>query len=422
MRLFRSGKVYDFMKVRRYWVSLSLFLTFGAIALLLTGKARLGTDFLGGTEVEIAFKQPVEAGQVRSAVAAAGFHSPGVIKVDDPKNPHRYLIRVQEVSTIAAEKQAQIERLLCFGSNLPAECTDERRASEVKFSPGGDKITVRFIQAPDLSWVRERMVSVKGVALRPGANNPLLQSARDNKVEIQLMSKGDQLLSSLRRGLGVDKVPDSPLRAEWIGPRAGAQLRDSAIKSIAISIVFIMLYIAFRFDLRFAPGAVVSLVHDALGMIGIFILLGKEINLTTVAAALTIIGYSVNDTVVVYDRVRENLGRLRGATFFQLINTSISEMLGRTILTNATVVLSLLAFFVWGTGELKDFSLALVIGVLLGTYSSIYVALPIAEWLDKVIASRPGREKGSKKLPPSDKSRRGGGGGDVRIVSGGEAT
>jgi preprotein translocase subunit SecF len=140
-----------------------------------------------------------------------------------------------------------------------------------------------------------------------------------------------------------------------------------------------------------------------------------------VAAALTIIGYSVNDTVVVYDRVRENLGRLRGATFFQLINTSISEMLGRTILTNATVVLSLLAFFVWGTGELKDFSLAIVIGVLLGTYSSIYVALPIAEWLDKVVASRSGREKGSKRQPPSDKSRRGGGDGDVRMVSRGEA-
>ena len=403
MRLFRSHKVYDFMKVRRFWVSFSLLLTFGSAMLLLMGKARLGTDFLGGTEVEIAFKEPVEAGQVRKAVANAGFHSPSVIKVEDPKNPYRYLVRVQEVSTIAAEKQAEIERALCFGSKLPAECTDERRATEVKFSPGGDKITIRFAQAPDLAWVHERMVGVKGVALRPGANNPFLQSARDNKVEIQLMSKGDQLLGGLRHGLGAAKVPDVPLRTEWIGPRAGAQLRDSAIKSIAISIVLIMAYIAFRFDLRFAPGAVVSLVHDAVGTIGIFILLGKEINLTTVAAALTIVGYSVNDTVIVYDRVRENLGRLRGATFFQLINTSISEMLGRTILTNTTVVLSLLAFFVWGTGELKDFSLALVIGVILGTYSSIYVALPIAEWLDKVVSSRTGREKrgSSKKLPTS---------------------
>lgn len=413
MRLFKSGKVYDFMRVRRYWIAFSLFLICGAFALLLSGKARLGTDFMGGTEVEVAFEKPVEAGEIREALGKAGFESPGVIKVDDAKNPYRYMIRVQEVSTIAEDKQREIERVLCFGSNLPPECTEERRATEVKFSPGGDKISVRYAQAPDLSWVRERIAGVSGIALRPGANNPLLQSARDNKVEIQLMSKGDQLLGGLRSVLGADKVPDAPLRAEWIGPRAGAQLRDSAIKSVAISIVFIMLYIAFRFDLRFAPGAVVSLLHDAVGMIGIMILIGKEINLTTVAAALTIVGYSINDTVVVYDRVRENLGRMRGASFVQLVNTSISEMLGRTILTNSTVVLSLVAFFVWGTGDLKDFALALVIGVVLGTYSSIYIALPIAEWLDKMIARRSGQPKKGVVTTKSS--------GGARIVSRGEA-
>jgi preprotein translocase subunit SecF len=416
MRLFRSGKVYDFMRVRKFWITFSVLLTVGSLVLLFSGRARLGTDFVGGTEVEVAFKQAVQPGQIRSAITAAGFKAPGVIKVEDPKHPHRYLIRVQEVSTIEPEKQREIERVLCLDGRGP-ECSDERRASEVKFSPGGDKISVRYAQAPDLDWVRERISGVKGIALRAGTGNPSLQNARDNKVEIQLMSKGDQLLGGLQRGLGADKVPDAPLRSEWIGPRAGAQLRDSAVKSVIISIVFIMLYVAFRFDLRFAPGGVLSLAHDAIGMLGIFILLGKEINLTTVAAALTIVGYSINDTVVVYDRVRENMGRLRGTTFSQLVNISLSEMLGRTILTASTVVLSLTAFFVWGTGELKDFALALVIGTSLGTYSSIYVALPISEWFDKVAFSRVGREKA---LPPSGKSR-GGGGGSPRMVSRGEA-
>jgi preprotein translocase subunit SecF len=158
-----------------------------------------------------------------------------------------------------------------------------------------------------------------------------------------------------------------------------------------------MVYIAFRFDLRFAPGGVVALTHDALGTIGILIVLGKEINLTTIAAALTVVGYSVNDTVIVYDRVRENLGKLRGTSFFQLINISTSEMLGRTLLTSSTVVISLLAFFIWGTGELKDFALALTIGVVLGTYSSIYVALPLTEWLDHTLFSKVGG--GVKKKP-----------------------
>jgi preprotein translocase subunit SecF len=305
------------------------------------------------------------------------------------------MVRVHEVSTIAPEKQAEIERALC-ASAPDAECTDTRKPTEVKFSPGGDKITLRYREAPDLAFVKARISGVKQIALRPGENNPLLQSARDNKVEIQLMSKGDQLMAGLRKSLGVEAVPESALRTEWIGPRAGAQLRDAAVKSIAISIIFIMAYIAFRFDLRFAPGCVVALVHDAVGTIGIFVLLGKEINLTTIAAAITIVGYSVNDTVIVYDRVRENLGKLRGASFVKLINVSTSEMLGRTILTACTVLFSLQGLFIWGTGELKDFALALTIGVVLGMYSSIYVALPLTEWFETRFFAKMANKKKSR--------------------------
>jgi len=356
MRLFKGDKVYDFMAVRKYWIALSLFLTVGSLVLIAFGKPKLGTDFLGGTEVELAFKKPVEAAAIRKSVEDAGFSAPTVIKIDDAKNPYRYMVRVHEVSTIASDKQLEIEKALCSGPS-DAACTDARKPTEIKFSPGGDKITLRYRESPDLAFVKERITGIKGVALRPGENNPLLQSARDNKVEIQLMSKGDQLMSGLRKSLGADAVPDQALRTEWIGPRAGAQLRDAAVKSVAISIIFIMAYIAFRFDLRFAPGCVVALIHDAVGTIGIFVLLGKEINLTTVAAALTVVGYSVNDTVIVYDRVRENLGKLRGASFTRLINVSTSEMLGRTILTASTVLFSLLGLFFWGTGELKDFAL-----------------------------------------------------------------
>lgn len=395
MRLFKGDKVYDFMAVRKYWITLSLLLTFGSLILIFSGKAKLGTDFMGGTEVEVAFKKPVEAGAIRKSVEDAGFSTPTVIKVDDARNPHRYMVRVHEVSTIAPEKQAEVERALC-ASAADAACTETRKPTEVKFSPGGDKITLRYRDAPELAFIKERISGVKGMALRPGENNPLLQSARDNKVEIQLMSKGDQLVGGLRKSLGPDVVPESALRTEWIGPRAGAQLRDAAVKSIAISIIFIMAYIAFRFDLRFAPGCVVALVHDAVGTIGIFVLIGKEINLTTVAAALTIVGYSVNDTVIVYDRVRENLGKLRGASFSRLINVSTSEMLGRTILTAATVLFSLQGLFVWGTGELKDFALALTIGVILGMYSSIYVALPLTEWFETRFFSKLGRKKGAR--------------------------
>jgi preprotein translocase subunit SecF len=392
MRLFKGDKVYDFMAVRKYWIALSLGLTVFSLGLLLFGKPKLGTDFLGGTEVEIAFKKPVDPGAIRKAVEDAGFGAPTIIKVDDSKNPNRYMVRVHEVSTIAPEKQQEIEKVLCVTGADPA-CTEARKPTELRFSPGGDKITLRYREAPDLAFVKERISGVKQIALRTGENNPQVQNEREHKVEIHLMSKGDQLMGGLRKSLGADAVPEQALRTEWIGPRAGAQLRDAAVKSIAISIVLIMAYIAFRFDLRFAPGCVVALIHDAVGTIGIFVLLGKEINLTTIAAAITIVGYSVNDTVIVYDRVRENLGKLRGASFVRLINVSTSEMLGRTILTAATVLFSLQGLFIWGTGELKDFALALTIGVVLGMYSSIYVALPLTEWFETRFFSKMGQKK-----------------------------
>ncbi|HEX4335833.1 MAG TPA: protein translocase subunit SecF [Polyangiaceae bacterium] len=395
MQLFPVGKIYDFMGSRRAFAIISVLMTVFAAVVIVKPGPNLGTDFKGGTEIEVEFKSETSSTEITNAVEASGFSAPDVIRISENTAKNRYLIRVQEVSTISAEKQREIANALCVsddGAAPPAGCPEDKRGTELKVSPGGDKIAVRYRDTPDLTWVRTRMEAIRGVALREGETNPTLQNARDNKVEIQIKSKGDQLLDGLRSRLGPDRVPSTALRVEWIGPKAGAQLRDSALKSIAIALVFIMVYIALRFDLRFAPGAVISLAHDALATLGLLIVMHREINLTTVAAILTVVGYSVNDTVIVYDRVRENFGLLRGATFESIINTSISEMLGRTILTSSTVVMSLLAFFIWGTGPLKDFALALIIGVVLGTYSSVYVALPFTWWLDRRFFSKGGTQ------------------------------
>src|SRR5690606_33573659 len=200
----------------------------------------------------------------------------------------------------------------------------------------------------------------------------------------------DQLMEALRKGIGADKVPEAALRSEWIGPKAGAQLRDSAVKSIVIALVFIMAYIALRFDLRFAPAATIALVHDALVTLGILTALQRELNLTTVAAVLFIVGYSINDTVVVFDRVRENMAKLRGVSFIKLANVSLSETLSRTVITSATTIFSLLCFFIWGTGSLKAFAFTLIAGLVPGTYSSIYVALPMTSVFDRTFFSKGG--------------------------------
>jgi preprotein translocase subunit SecF len=214
-----------------------------------------------------------------------------------------------------------------------------------------------------------------------------------------LLSAGDQLLERLRAPsvLGPQAVPDRAEKVEWVGPKAGKQLRDSARNSVAIAIVFIMLYLAFRFDLRFAPGVVIACIHDAMVVIGVFIVLRKEVTLSTIAAVLTIVGYSMNDTVVIYDRIRENLSKHRGKSFRDIINLSVSETLSRTILTSGATMLSVLAFFFWGTGVIKDFALAMVIGIVAGTYSSIYVAAPLTEWIDTKMAKR-ATDGGRKRL------------------------
>src|SRR5579883_3304345 len=394
MEFFKPGRVFDFMGQRWFWIPLSFLLVIASVVLCFYPGPNYVTDFRGGTEVEIAFSKPIDAAAVRHGIEAVGFQTPDVVQVVDPNNPYHFLIRVQDVSAITDEEKEALRRALCLvddpGAALddPLKCPENARATEVKFSAGGDKISTRYDVDPDLQVVRDQVKSVPGVVLRESGTNPQVLNPRDHRVEIQLLSKGDQLIERLRQKLGADVVPERALRVEWVGPKAGKQLRDSARNAVAIAIVFIMLYLAFRFDLRFAPGVIVACIHDAMVVIGVFIVLRKEITLSTIAAVLTVVGYSMNDTVVVYDRIRENLGKHRGKTFAEIINLSVSETLSRTILTSGATLLSFLAFFIYGTGVIKDFMLALVVGIVAGTYSSIYVAAPLTEWIDTRMAKR----------------------------------
>jgi preprotein translocase subunit SecF len=400
MELFKPGKTYDFMRVRKYWIALSVLLALGSLLLLFYPGPNYGTDFKGGTEIEVAFTKAVEAGEIRHAVTKSGaFSEPDVVQVSDGAHPYRYLIRVQEISTVDETTKEALRKALCLGvEGENAACPASVRATELKFSAGGDKLSVRYDTDPDLEKLKAQLAVVPSVKLRAGANNPQVTNPRDHRVEIQLQSKGDQLLDVLRAELGADRVPAAALRVEWVGPKAGKQLRDSARNSVAIAIVFIMLYLAFRFDLRFAPGVVLACVHDALVVLGAFVIFHKEVTLSTIAAVLTIVGYSMNDTVVVYDRIRENLGKHRGKSFSTIINMSISETLSRTILTSGATMLSVLAFFIWGTGVIKDFAFAMVVGIIAGTYSSIYVAAPLTEWIDTKMSNKTRAEEVKKRL------------------------
>ncbi len=391
MRLFSLSKTYNFMRVAPLCSLLSLLAIVATLVALFYPGPKLGTDFVGGTEIEVAFRTDIPAQRVREALEAIDLNDADVVEVrtgTDTASADRYIIRVPEVSTISDATQRSTESQLCLQPNAAADCTDAQHATEVKFSPGGDRITARFSAPPDPAWIRERLSQVPGLELRPDADNPHVDPNNPDKVIVELLGTGDKMFAALGKALGAEAMPDAPLRVEWVGPKAGAQLRDAAVASILITLVAIMLYVGIRFDMRFAPGAALCLLHDAVVATGALMLAGKELNLEVIAALLTIIGFSVNDTVVIYDRVRENSRRLRNATFPELVNLSVSEMLGRTVITTGTAVISLLPFLIWGTNALQDFSFVMIIGMLAGVYSTVFVALPITHWLDKVMARR----------------------------------
>jgi preprotein translocase subunit SecF len=404
MEFFKPGRQFDFMGQRKFWITLSITLVVISTILCFFPGPNYGTDFRGGTEVEVGFTKPIESLELHKAIEASGFSTPDVIKVVDPNNANHFIIRVQDVSVVDDKSKDLLRQALCLTEDSKAPVADEKacpanaRATEVKFSLGGDKIATRYDSDPDIAKIRDQVRSVPGINLRASATNPQVTNPRDHRVEIQLESKGDQLMGALRQRLGADTVPEHALRVEWVGPKAGKQLRDSARNSVAIAIVFIMLYLAFRFDLRFAPGVVIACIHDAMVVIGVFIALRREITLSTIGAVLTVVGYSMNDTVVVYDRIRENMSKHRGRTFWDVINLSVSETLSRTILTSGATMLSILAFFFWGTGTIKDLALAMVVGIVAGTYSSIYVAAPLTEWIDKKMSKGAAKKKKARRV------------------------
>ena len=171
-------------------------------------------------------------------------------------------------------------------------------------------------------------------------------------------------------------------RTEFVGPKVSEELFWDGVMAVSLAILAILVYIWFRFEWQFGLGAIVALTHDVLSTIGIFALLGLEFNLSTVAAVLTIAGYSINDTVVVYDRVRENLRKYKKKDFGELLNDSVNQTLSRTVMTSVTTLLALLALYFLGGAVIKDFSFAMIWGVIIGTYSSICLAVPMLMYLN----------------------------------------
>jgi len=338
-------------------------------------------DFRGGSEVQIAFTKPEDPGKVRAAMEEGGFKGADVVSMKDAAHPNTYLLRFGAVSPVSDQKIEELQKNIKdkFGPDT---------LRKFDFSDGGDKIYVRFnkpIETPEIQGVLKDTGIQTNTVQRYGR-------PEDNTFEIILVGLDVEVKSKLEKKLGVGAVTAIP-SVESVGAKAGSELRDDGIKSLLFAIICIMVYVAVRFDFRYGPGTVIALLHDAILVMGAFAITYKEFSLTTIAAILTVIGYSMNDTIVVFDRIRENASRLRDKKFDRIVNTSINETLSRTILTSATVFFVTFAMNLWGTGVIRDFAFAMNIGVVVGTYSSIFVAAPILIWLNDRFFKNPSSGK-----------------------------
>ncbi len=241
---------------------------------------------------------------------------------------------------------------------------------------GGTLIEVGYLQPADLSALRDALA-------RDGFNNATVQhfgTSKDVLIRLKPVSgvSNVQLSSQVLRAINKGTTAAAELRrVEFVGPQVGDELAEDGGLAILYSMFGILIYVAWRFEYKFSLGSVAALVHDVIITLGFFSVFGMEFDLTVLAAVLAVIGYSLNDTIVVYDRIRENFRKLRKGSAEQIMNISLNQTLSRTLMTSFTTLLVLIALALLGGEIIHNFAIALLVGVIIGTYSSIYVASPI---------------------------------------------
>lgn len=258
---------------------------------------------------------------------------------------------------------------------------------------GGTLLQVQIAAPTDAARVRELLkdLPMRGISIQQfgeGANEYLIKMPESSS---ELKGVSADIQAALEKGYGAGKVEIR--RTEMVGPQVGKDLRQKGLLAIIFAICGMLIYITWRFEFRFGVGAVIALAHDVFITIAIFSVFNLEIDLTIVAALLTIIGYSVNDTVIVCDRIRENMGRHSKENLSWIINRSINETLSRTFMTSGLTLLSVTALYFFGGSVIQNFALAMLLGITVGTYSSVFVASPVILFWDDYKARRPAAAK-----------------------------
>src|SRR5579885_3676188 len=378
----------DWMGKAKYFFALSgTLLVIGWFAILFRGGIKYGIDFRGGTNVDVRFAQPPNVDQLRNGLRGQGLGNSEIQSISDiaTANSNEVMIFVEQTgSADQALDEGKAKVLNALNATYGVASTGKQ-----DFNAATPDALAKILSATDPLALsinagdKYQQLAKSILAFRDEDKNGVLTNFDDLS---QVSGVTPAVISALKNNYAL--APFAIRNVEIVGPKVGAELRNQAIRVTLYALAGMLVYIAFRFEWVYGAAAVLAVFHDVLITLGLFKIFGFEISLTVIAALLTLVGYSMNDTIVIFDRIRENLKILRREPLESLINKSVNQTLSRTVMTSGLTFLTVIALFLFGGPVLHGFSFALVVGIIIGTYSSVFVASPIVLFWQNYVDSR----------------------------------
>lgn len=374
----------DFLGRRRAFIGLSLvLLAAGAASAALQGGLKFGIDFKGGTLVYVKFSEEPDVDRIRGALTDQGLNVSTLQPFEDDGARHELKIDLDLAGEfVETSGKEQVIGTLRAIYPVPDGKLDFNNAGSDALGQrlmGNQALRDAGHSSQELQELAAQLVEWRDEAPRAGLVSDPAEFAEAPGIPATVRDAlGDEV------ALGAFHIGG----VEVVGPKIGSELQWQAIKATLFALAGMLVYIAFRFEWIYGVAAVIAVFHDVFITIGFFSLFGREIELTVVAALLTLVGYSMNDTIVIFDRVRENRKAVRRSSLLELLNLSINQTLSRTVLTSGLTLVAVLCLFILGGEVLRGFSFALLVGVLVGTYSSIFIASPILLWGQQRLSAR----------------------------------
>ncbi len=384
MQFFKTPNI-NFMKYRFVALAFTgLVITAGLINVIAFHGIKLGVDFGGGTLIRVVFKSPTTTSEIRSELLRAGL---GESVVQESGQPQReYMIRSMQVINVKGA-QEEIEA----HQELANRVIEALKGDDGKAETARGLKDLNNIDHPTLAGLLRPAFGEKA----EGLADQILRFRTTKTPGSGIIEDYSELAQA---GIGPDAIKDLEAKTylgkmtvvskETVGPQAGADLRRKATLAVIWSLIGMLVYIGFRFRLEYGVSAIITLTQDVLMALSVYSFTSREINLPIIAALLTIVGYSINDTVVVFDRVRENLKIMRKESFEFILNKSINQSLSRTIITTGTVFLAVLSLFLFGGKSINDFSFIMLFGSIEGVYSTIYLSCPVVLFWTQIFKSK----------------------------------